>query len=166
MNYDKASEDESIKQISAANTISFAFFNWMLFSSMKMAYDQPALFHQMTAHDPKLKKELESIAEDVAGKKECKDMRREVCEYYDDAINKKLIILKNGSFWSDIASYYLALRYCIGFVDNDLEPAFNRRIGFEMMLSLLKLGNRSATNYLTIIYNASGFISTQNVDDK
>ena len=144
----------------------FAFFIWILFSSIKIAYEQPAIFHQMKVHDPKLKKDLESIADDAAGKKECKDMMEEVCEHYDDSINKKLIILKNGAFWSDIASYYLALRYCIGFVYNDLEPAFNRRIGFEMMISLSKLGNRNATNYRNIIYNASGFVSTQNVDDK
>lgn len=47
---------------------------------------------------------------------------------------------------SDLADYYMALRYVIGMVDNEYTDNFNKSIGMEMLTSCASLGNKYAIN--------------------
>ena len=50
-----------------------------------------------------------------------------------EMVDERLTAVKKSAEWSDLADYYLALQYVWNIVDNDLEWAFNRRIGYEML---------------------------------
>lgn len=52
--------------------------------------------------------------------------------------------LKSDQQWSDLADYYLALRYVVGMVNTDLSKEMNSAIGIQMMLSFMTLGNKYA----------------------
>jgi hypothetical protein len=56
--------------------------------------------------------------------------------------------LKMSPEYTNIADYYLALRYIIGLVDTGYSQEINQIIGMEMMLSLLSLGNPYAFTYV------------------
>ena len=43
--------------------------------------------------------------------------------------------------WSNLANYYLAIRYLFCIIDNDYSDEINRAIGEEMMLGLASIGN-------------------------
>ena len=55
--------------------------------------------------------------------------------YIDDTITEALKALKSKQEWSDLADYYLALRYVVGMVDTDLTTEMNSAVGMQMMLS-------------------------------
>ena len=66
---------------------------------------------------------------------------------FDEIINEALKALKSEQEWSDLADYYLALRYVLGMVDTDLSPEMNSAVGMQMMLSFMTLGNSHAFTF-------------------
>jgi len=66
---------------------------------------------------------------------------------FDGIINEALKSLKSEQDWSDLADYYLALRYIVGMVDNDLSTEMNSAVGMQMMLSFMALGNSHAFTF-------------------
>lgn len=66
---------------------------------------------------------------------------------FDGIITEALKALKAEKEWSDLADYYLALRYIVGMVDTDLSTGMNAAVGMQMMLSFMALGNRHALNF-------------------
>lgn len=66
---------------------------------------------------------------------------------FDGIINEALKSLKSEQDWSDLADYYLALRYIVGMVDNDLSTEMNLAVGMQMMLSFMVLGNSHAFTF-------------------
>ena len=52
--------------------------------------------------------------------------------------------LKSEQEWSDLADYYLALRYVLCLVDTGLSNEMNTAVGMQMMLSFMTMGNRHA----------------------
>ncbi len=66
---------------------------------------------------------------------------------FDGIIVEALKALKSEQEWSDLADYYLALRYIVGMVDTDLSIEMNSSVGMQMMISFMALGNRYAFNF-------------------
>lgn len=66
---------------------------------------------------------------------------------FDGIINETLKTLKSEQEWSDLADYYLALRYVVGMVDTDLSTEMNLAVGMQMMLSFMTLGNSHAFTF-------------------
>lgn len=67
--------------------------------------------------------------------------------YIDDTITEALKALKSKQEWSDLADYYLALRYVVVMVDTDLTTEMNSAVGMQMMLSFRTLGNSYAFTF-------------------
>lgn len=66
---------------------------------------------------------------------------------FDEIITEALKALKAEQDWSDLADYYLALRYVVGMVDTDLSTEMNSAVGMQMMLSFMTLGNSHAFTF-------------------
>lgn len=66
---------------------------------------------------------------------------------FDRIINEALKALKSEQEWSNLADYYLALRYVVGMVDTDLSTEMNSAVGIQMMLSFMTLGNSHAFTF-------------------
>ena len=66
---------------------------------------------------------------------------------FDAIITDALKVLKSEQEWSDLADYYIALRYVMGMVDTDLSTEMNSAVGMQMMLSFMTLGNRHAFTF-------------------
>ena len=79
-----------------------------------------------------------------------------------DIINNIFIHLKHSSY-SDLADYYLALKYYFFYIDNELGFEFNRRIGTEMLNTFTSVGNEYAERFLIFCRESMGD-SSQNVD--
>lgn len=67
--------------------------------------------------------------------------------------NSSLRILKESGVYSNLADYYMALRYVIGMVANDYSDDLNKTIGMEMLFSFAELGNKYVINYFRAIKN-------------
>lgn len=66
---------------------------------------------------------------------------------FDGIVTEALKALKSEQEWSDLADYYLALRYVVGMVDTDLSTEMNSAVGMQMMLSFMTLGNSHAFTF-------------------
>lgn len=66
---------------------------------------------------------------------------------FDAIITEALKVLKSEQEWSDLADYYIALRYVVGMVDTDLSTEMNSAVGMQMMLSFMTLGNSHAFTF-------------------
>ena len=80
-------------------------------------------------------------------------MRRERRQYLRDSegnIQLLLKILKDDSTYSDLADYYLALRYVRGVVYNNNSDALNKAIGEEMMVAFSLWQNKYVLDFLKI----------------
>lgn len=66
---------------------------------------------------------------------------------FDGVVTEALKALKSEQEWSDLADYYLALRYVLGMVDTELSTEMNSAIGMQMMLSFMTLGNSYAFTF-------------------
>ena len=58
--------------------------------------------------------------------------------------------LKHNSEYCDIADYLLAVRFFVGFVDNDFEMSINQKIAVELIDMLGKLENKYALQFLSL----------------
>ena len=76
-----------------------------------------------------------------------KEKRTSFIKDFDKIINVSLRALKSEQEWSDLADYYLALRYVVGMVDTGLTYEMNSAVGMQMMLSFLTLGNDLAFKF-------------------
>ena len=56
-------------------------------------------------------------------------------------LTEHLTILMKSAKWHELGTYYLALQYGYGVVDNDSDPMANYRLGLEMMNALDMVGN-------------------------
>lgn len=70
-------------------------------------------------------------------------------------ITEALKALKSEPEWSDLADYYIALRYIVGMVDTDLSAEMNSAVGMQMMLSFMMLGNSYAFKFCKICLSES-----------
>lgn len=78
---------------------------------------------------------------------EIKKKRKSFIADFEVIITGVLKTLKAKIEWSDLADYYLALRYIVGMVDTDLSNEMNSSVGMQMMLSFMTLGNDLAFKF-------------------
>ena len=76
-----------------------------------------------------------------------KEKRVSFVSDFNEIITATLKALKSEQEWSDLADYYLALRYVVGMVDTDLSYEMNSAVGMQMMLSFMTLGNDIAFKF-------------------
>lgn len=73
-----------------------------------------------------------------------KDKRKGFVADFEEVVVAALKALKSEQEWSDLADYYLALRYVLCLVDTGLSNEMNTAVGMQMMLSFMTMGNRHA----------------------
>lgn len=155
--------DSEYKAIASANYLSLIFLFWVFFSSIERMKDHPAYLHTMELQSLIKARDVDAMVGDINDEilNSCDEFRD---EYYDE-VNKMIRALKNEPHWSDLADYYIALRYTTGFVNNGLESTFNNHIGMELMTTYASLGNSIAICFLKYVLE-SQFGNSQNVDDR
>ena len=67
---------------------------------------------------------------------------------FDELFNELIKALKSDEEWSDLADYYLALRYVVGMIDTGYSVEMNLAIGIQMMLSFARCDNKYARSFL------------------
>jgi hypothetical protein len=58
--------------------------------------------------------------------------------------------LKSSLDLTELADYYLALRYVVSMIDTGLSSEMNIAVGMQMMLSFMQLGNPYALHFVEI----------------
>ena len=119
----------------------FANIMWCIFVWWTQIYDTDQLLSlqnkqlskKLTFKDYMKLRDTESI--------EIKEKRKGFISDFEEVITGVLRSLKTEMEWSDLADYYLALRYIVGMVDTDLSNEMNSSVGMQMMLSFMTLGN-------------------------
>ena len=85
--------------------------------------------------------------------KENTSNKRAYVEDSQETVVALIQVLKESVEYSNLADYYMALRYVIGMVANDYSDDLNKTIGMEMLLSFAELGNKYVINLFKAIKN-------------
>jgi len=121
---------------------------WTIFVWWTQIFD----IHQMMSLQSKLLSKKFSIKDYMKIKENESDAlkakKHEFVSDFDEIITEILKELKSDSKWSDLADYYMALKYVLVMVDSDLSPEMNSAVGMQMMLTFAKIGNPHALNFL------------------
>lgn len=163
--YMEAGEDERSVEEAAANFISL----WYLFlSSVKggaeMLINRSAELLQLTKKEKKLRDILNN-EDDL--KKELADFEEELKDmsFLIEAMDEWKTMLKKSPKWSELADYFLAIQYWVGAVDNGLDFALNRRIGFEMVKALFSVENKYAEQFMLCMWESTGLIDVRAMEE-
>lgn len=79
---------------------------------------------------------------------EVQEKKQSFISDFNTIINETIKALKSDIEWSDLADYYLALRYVIALVETELTVEMNSAVGMQMMLSFAQLENKYALTFL------------------
>lgn len=71
----------------------------------------------------------------------------------EKAISELLKELKKHIELSEVADYYMSLRYIVGCVNNNLTEEMNKAVGLEMMMAFKRLGNKYAKKFIILVKN-------------
>lgn len=74
--------------------------------------------------------------------------RKEYLEEYEVEMMIHIHQLKNSSKYSDLADYYIALRYEFNLLTNSLTAELNKAVGEELLITFSTLGNPYAKKFL------------------
>ena len=163
--YEEALNDKNIKPEAAANIIAICFLLMFSFKSTEMMKnDRPAVIMQFAKKDRKLRDFIETPDPDYETASKEMFALMENPEFKEE-ITELQLTLKQSFQLSDLCDYYLALQYLWGLVDNDLTPSFNRRVGMEMLVSFITVGNSYAADFLQLCQNAAGRSGSQRVNN-
>ena len=162
--YMEAYEDETIEE-AAANLIALWYlFLMMIKNTSTIMKEKPAALMQVAARDQKAKKIIENPNSTL--EKDTQEVLKDLDDpEFEEMMSQLKITLKKSARWSDLADYYLALQYVWNLVDNDLTADYNRRVGFEMLKTLISVENMYAARYLKFAIGAMGLSSSRTVDD-
>ncbi|WP_278627337.1 helix-turn-helix domain-containing protein [Thomasclavelia cocleata] len=133
--------DESESPEAVANLVWSVFIWWFqIYDTNKLLSLQDKLLSKkLTTKDFMMLKDTEDIS--ITQKK------ISFISDFDEIITEAIKALKSDQDWSDLADYYLALRYMVGMVDTDLSTEMNSAVGLQMMLSFMALGNSHAFTF-------------------
>ncbi|MDE7121454.1 MAG: helix-turn-helix domain-containing protein [Oscillospiraceae bacterium] len=164
--YLEAENDKNAKVESASNFISMTFLLLLMFKDTpSIVTNQPASLIQITKKDSNSRKILENA--DPNFEKDSKEILEVFADKeFQEKLDEYKYILKQSQKWSDLADYFLALQYVLNLVQNSLTSEFNRRVGVEMLNSLISVKNYYAARYILLNREANGLKSSQTVDDK
>ena len=74
--------------------------------------------------------------------------RKSYVHDHEDQIIEYIKHLKAAPDYFELADYYIACMYFVGFVDNDFDLETNQRIALELLIQLCKLENRYALAFV------------------
>lgn len=133
--------DEPESPEAVANLVWSIFVWWLQIydTSKLLSLQNKLLSKKLSIKDYMSLKDTEdvSIAEKKAG----------FISDFDEIVTEALKALKSEQEWSDLADYYLALRYVVGMVDTELSTEMNSAVGMQMMISFMTLGNSHAFTF-------------------
>lgn len=144
--YYEAFNETTSKSESAGNILGILYFFSLIMQIPKFFEDKHALFIKLGENN----REIQEMAEnpnDVFSEAEKSFFN---IEEFLEILDELLPILKKSAKWSELADYYLALRYIFALVDNDLSIEINKRIGVEFLSSFAFVENHYAINYLKL----------------
>ena len=104
--------------------------------------------HATDESEAMLKKYYLRDMSDNMPKQNDSDITLREMEDFEEAITEVMKELKHTTDFSDLVDYYMALRYLMGCVTNELTDEMNRSIGREMMWAFWEMGNKYAGQYL------------------
>lgn len=133
--------DESESPEAIANLIWSVFIWWsQIYDTNKLLSLQDKLLSKkLTSKDFMMLKDTEDIS--------VKQKKISFISDFDEILTEAIKTLKLDQDWSDLADYYLALRYMVGMIDTDLPTEMNSAVGVQMMLSFMALGNNYAFTF-------------------
>ena len=138
--------DESEAPEAAANLM------WSIFIWWSQIYDT----HQLLSLQNKLLSKKLSFKDFIklrdTENNDIKEKRVSFVSDFEEIIVAVLKALKSEQEWSDLADYYLALRYVLGMVNTELPNEMNLAVGMQMMVSFMELGNRHAFSFCKTCY--------------
>lgn len=128
---------------------------WLMFISYALMPDEHSVkMGEAVLYGKSLKKDFvkkyvlrdaNPISEEDAANK------REYVKDSQDGMLQLIRLLKQSDTYSDLADYYLAMRYAIGMVANDYSDDLNKTIGMEMLTAYASLGNQYVLNYFRAV---------------
>lgn len=136
----------ALKQIEkpevVANIIWSIFIWWSQIIDINQAFamQNKLLSKKLTYMEMKRAKHNEPV--------EVKEKKAGFISDFDELLNELIKALKSDEEWSDLADYYLALRYVVGMIDTGYSVEMNMAIGIQMMLSFARCDNKYARSFL------------------
>lgn len=82
--------------------------------------------------------------------KDSKLVRQAFIDEIDEKSFDMLEYLNERDEWSDLAHYYLALKYLFGFIDSGLQDEMNKMVGEQLLFSLAKIKNKYALQHIKV----------------
>ena len=162
--YLEAYSNEQTKVEASANCIAIWSLLLLMMKVPELLKTKSAALMQIAAKNKETKDIVDNPDEEFE-----KDALEAMSEMNDPEtiklIKDMMISIKRSHKLSDLADYYLAMKYILGIIDNDLGWEFNRRVGLEMLNSFASVGNKYAVQYLKLSLSSIGQ-SSQIVDDK
>lgn len=142
----KCSETAIMPDIAADLLSVMTLEEFLLGPALIAAKRRPALLTKMMENDYNLSAALFDL--DLLFEGSEREIEEEIKDValIDEFINLKRI-LKNSWQCEDIGDYFIALHYIFNIVDNNLSWDFNRRVGYEMMVTFARMGNAYAGRF-------------------
>lgn len=149
--YEMSIEDSEAVFETKANRISLTMMFLSTLTTPKNELISNAAYELIKQADRRIDRLLEDAfeipeEEDTEKRELIIEADKEIMQYISD--------LKKAPEWSELADYFLALRYVLCIVDNDLSREFNRRIGIELLEAFKLVGNsyaiRGLRNFFSI----------------
>ena len=134
-----AEESESLESVANLMWSIFIWWSQMYDPDQMLSLQNKMLSKKLTFKDYMKLRDTEDV--------KTKEKRASFIKDFDEIINVTLRALKSEQEWSDLADYYLALRYVVGMVDTELTYEMNSAVGMQMMLSFMTLGNDLAFKF-------------------
>ena len=124
---------------------------WTMLEGLLINIDTP-YFNDMVEIYPELssKQVLEIVHLNIPDEEyneRNKKYEKERLEYIkdtEDEFFRNIAILKKDTRYAELADYYISFRYMLGLYNNALSFELNRAIGYELLNTLDKLGNKYA----------------------
>lgn len=134
-----AEESESPESVANLMWSIFIWWTQMYNPDQMLSLQNKMLSKKLTFKDYMKLRDTEDV--------KTKEKRASFIKDFDEIIKVALRALKSEQEWSDLADYYLALRYVVGMVDTELTYEMNSAVGMQMMLSFVTLGNDLAFKF-------------------
>ena len=147
-NYQEALKLNTINPETSINILACCSFDLYFLSIFQIILSESKHNHALITYLKKRCPELDHYIKSLST-----DEHQEFVSYINeriDELKKEINILRTASKakYPDLIYYHLALQYILGFADSDMELAYNRQIGYEMMDAFKTVGNKYAISFL------------------
>lgn len=146
--YFEAQNDVNSEVEAAGNIMGIFYFFSLVVQTPKFLKNRSSVLLKISENNREIKKALEEPYPDFGDFEKFLN-NEETLEFVDNL----LLLVKRSIEWSDLADYYIALRYVFSLVDNDLGMEINKRIGVEFLSSFALVKNSYAINFLRLNYS-------------